>query len=125
MVSSLYMLLLYNQYDGYYHGIGAMLAHFLRGAVISNGCDKMSNENKFNGSGDLFIRIIELFKKSPNEFGGCYFSDPTIDCVVGEDFIQYVYRVVVDTENKIIFSAESDDYPSDSFTGSADDFITH
>jgi hypothetical protein len=115
---------LYNQYDGYYHGIGAILARFLSDAVIVNGCDPMSKENQFNGPGDLFVRIIALFKTSPHQIGGCYLSDPTLDCVVGEDWIEYVYRVIVDAENKIIFSAESDNDELPSFTGSADDFIT-
>lgn len=112
---------IYNQYDGHYDGIGAILARFLKGAVIVNGIELGSKVNQFNGAGDLFARVFALLKQSPYQIGRCYLTDPTLECVAGEDWIEYVYRIIVDPNNQIIFTAETEGEPS--FTGSADDYI--
>lgn len=41
--------------------------------------------NQLNGLGDLFIRIIALFKTSPHQIGGCYLNNPRVNCVVVVD----------------------------------------
>ena len=78
---------LYRQYDGYIDGHGQDVAKFLAGKGITNGLDG----EKFNGIGDLGIRLFTALKGDANEGGSFYLQAPDV-----HNLEEYNYFVSID-----------------------------
>lgn len=65
----------YNQRDGHYYALGVLLASFLDGIVMVDGCTGTNEYREANGVCNLFPRIIAYLKKSLENVGSC--SSPT------------------------------------------------
>jgi hypothetical protein len=83
----------YQQYDGYFDGVGDRILSFLRGGTIVNGISMGGNGvTQFNGAGDLAVRLITYFKDGdPNSAGGVYIEPSTLsDGDVGTEFAYHI-----------------------------------
>lgn len=90
------IICIYQQYDGYFDGVGSEILSFLKGSQIVNGIGMGDGVVQFNGAGDLACRLITQFKGGdPNHAGGVYI-EPT-DCKdgdVGTEFAYHIYCTV-------------------------------
>lgn len=89
------IICIYQQFDGYFSGVGDDILSFLKGKEIVNGIGGGDTSKQFNGAGDLACRLVTHFKGGDeSNIGGVYIQDPTrsddeeysyhIHCVVGE-----------------------------------------
>lgn len=87
---------IYQQYDGYFHGVGDRLLDFLRGSEVVNGISLRDGKTIFNGSGDLAARLITYYKGGdPNDAGGVYIESPNLsDGDMGTEFAYHIYPTV-------------------------------
>jgi hypothetical protein len=85
----------YQQYDGYFDGVGDDILTFLKGKTIVNGFGGGDTAAQFNGAGDLAARLITHFKDGDeNRIGNVYLYSPDrpddeeysyhIHCTVGQ-----------------------------------------
>lgn len=87
------LVCMYRQFDGYPSGHGKELAEFLSPIEIVNGLQPGSENKVANGAGCLAAQMVAYFKDEP---GGIYLQSVTNR---DYDWIDYVYRVYVDSEN--------------------------
>lgn len=86
----------YQQYDGYFDGVGLEIQKFLAGSQIVNGIGMNGGVTQFNGAGDLAARLITQLKGGDaNNPGGVYIEDPTLnDGDMGTEYAYHIYCVV-------------------------------
>jgi hypothetical protein len=82
----------YQQYDGYFDGVGDDILSFLKGSRVVNGIG-MDPGVIFNGAGDLAARLITHFKRGDaSDAGGVYIESPTLaDGDMGTEFAYHIY----------------------------------
>lgn len=85
----------YQQYDGYFDGVGEDILSFLKGSEVVNGIG-VADHTVFNGSGDLAARLITHFKRGDaDNAGGVYVESPTLaDGDMGTEFAYHIYCTV-------------------------------
>lgn len=86
----------YQQYDGYFDGVGDDILTFLKGSEVVNGIPMGDDRTIFNGSGDLAARLITHFKRgNPSDAGGVYIEAPDLaDGDMGTEFAYHIYCTV-------------------------------
>ena len=87
---------IYQQYDGYFSGVGEDILSFLKGSSVVNGIGAGDTAKMFNGSGDLAARLITHFKHGDAESaGGVYIESPNLnDGDMGTEFAYHIYPTV-------------------------------
>lgn len=87
---------IYQQYDGYFDGVGNDLLTFLKGSQVVNGIGRDEGCTIFNGAGDLAARLITHLKRgNASDAGGVYIEPPTLnDGDMGTEFAYHIYAKV-------------------------------
>lgn len=83
---------IYQQFDGYFDGVGDNILDFLRGGTVVNGISMGTDKPQFNGAGDLAARLITHFKDGDASIaGGVYVESPTlVDGDMGTEFAYHI-----------------------------------
>ena len=102
---------IYQQYDGYYSGVGAELQEMLAGKRIINGFSNETTETHFNGIGCLGAWVISQFK---TRIGECYLTPENNN--QGYDYV--VYQIFGDPQ--IYLKIHGFDGPIEGFDPSRD-----
>lgn len=86
---------IYQQYDGYFDGVGDDLLSFLKGSRVVNGIG-MTEGTIFNGAGDLAARLITHLKRGDaSDPGGVYIEPATLnDGDMGTEFAYHIFAGV-------------------------------
>lgn len=92
------LVCIYQQYDGYFSGVGDRLVSFLKGSKVVNGIGMNDGVTQFNGAGDLAARLITFLKNGDaDDAGNVYImpSDTKAD-QCGAEFVYHIYASVGD-----------------------------
>lgn len=82
----------YQQFDGYFDGVGDNILGFLRGSRVVNGISMDAGQTIFNGAGDLAARLITHFKEGDaNNAGDVYIEPATLED--GDMGTEYAYHI--------------------------------
>lgn len=84
---------IYQQFDGYFEGVGDDILNFLKGKEVVNGFGVGDTTRQFNGAGDLACRLITHIKGGDeNNIGGAYIMSPTLsDDGAGAEFAYHIF----------------------------------
>lgn len=87
---------IYQQFDGYFEGVGDDILRFLKGTEIVNGIGGGDTSKQFNGAGDLACRLITHIKGGDEDnIGGAYIIPAdSPDDGWGAEFAYHVYCTV-------------------------------
>lgn len=112
---------IYQQYDGYFSGVGEDILSFLKGSSVVNGIGGGDTTRMFNGSGDLAARIITHFKRGDaDSAGGVYIESPDLnDGDMGTEFAYHIYPTVGKTPRIVAV----DIYADFEIEGTADSLV--
>lgn len=83
---------IYQQYDGYFDGVGDNILSFLRGGEVVNGIGMGRDKPQFNGAGDLAARLITHFKEGDANNAGGVYIEPA-DSEDGDMGTEYAYHI--------------------------------
>lgn len=118
-IGSPVLVAVYQQYDGYFSGVGDDILSFLKGKTVVNGIGGGDTSRQFNGAGDLAMRLITHFKGGDEDnIGGAYVMAPDLsDGDAGAEFAYHIY-----TEGASIRLVARDLYAKYNVSGSVDTF---
>lgn len=104
---------IYQQYDGYFDGVGKELANWLKDKTVVNGfgVDDTADKGFCNGVECMAAQFIHDFKK---DIGGLYIVP------ISSDSEEYNYRVIVDGSRVTL---QADAWNNTEFEGTAEDFL--
>ena len=90
------LVCIYQQYDGYFSGVGDRLLSFLKDSEIVNGIGMDTGITQFNGAGDLAARLITFLKSGDaDDAGNVYIMAPTMEAdQCGAEFVYHIYATV-------------------------------
>lgn len=90
------IICIYQQFDGYFGGVGDDLLSYLKGTEIVNGIGGGDTSKQFNGAGDLACRIVTHIKGGDEDnIGGAYIMAPTLsDDGAGAEYAYHIYCTV-------------------------------
>lgn len=112
---------IYQQFDGYFDGVGDDILTFLKGSQVVNGISLAETGTVFNGAGDLAARLITHFKRGDSsDAGGVYIEPPSSeDGDMGTEYAYHIYPEV----GKAPVLAATDIYAQFTVENSVDDFV--
>jgi hypothetical protein len=89
------LVAIYQQFDGYFDGVGENLQDFLKEMVIVNGIGLNTPKKAANGMGCLAAQVIHFLKK---DIGGTYITST-------DDEQEYNYDIYL-KDNKLVLEGE-------------------
>lgn len=91
---------IYQQYDGYFEGVGEDLQRFLKGMIVVNGFSMFGMETPkkaANGTGCLAAQVVHYLKK---DIGGTYI-------VTENDVQEYNYDIYLEDDKLVLEGVDS------------------
>jgi hypothetical protein len=115
------VICVYQQYDGYFDGVGEKILAFLKGSQIVNGIPGGASGTVFNGPGDLAARLVTMFKGGDDSNAGGVYIEPSSlkDGDMGTEFAYHIFCEV----GKPPALRAVDIYQSFTIEGSVDEFV--